>query len=962
MKKFLFYLSICSLLSFQTIKGALSNATNVAAGPCLLSSSWAGGFSGYLGANVSLQNNSSLIGQNAVSIFSYRQNDDTELYEIKINPLVDEKAYVNFFKPIKKDSEMSSAPKTEDKKSNPIYGKSIDYLVLGDAPIVVIDQDTTDEILGDTQKICLIEAKDTVRTNKVKIKDAGGNDSSKIATIAAASGTIFAAVAPNGNSFGTLNSGIAVLYLDKGYLNIADAVAGTKNNNKAIGIGLGATNNLIAITQDAALDNIVSMQWDSETKNLFIALKAKRSNSASVGGAISVISAYFSTDATLENPYKLTLEPVVTSNSSNFTLNANNEIVGFYTNSANEIWSAIYKLKILKTSTSKRYMIVNGGVIDTTAAPTALAKNKVFALPMVNNKIANKNDLTKVVSTAAEMTRATDAAAIVGAGDLPIAANVAIGDMFTFGDSVYVCLTGDSAAVDEPSKQGIFYSSAIFNKDGVIAKWTPWQRVCGSSQKIVTAVIDPTSSLFAYLSVDTAGANSMNVTQWGSGQGDGILGGSTADGSNGFVSLMSNEFNIAFGGVSEIFNFDENSPTFKSGANGLSFLAVSGYQKLLLVETGRNVAGAFLPNSGDFTTGLLRSTNGYAVDGDANSKVMAIAGGDLTNLGPISKVEISRNVLAGGTNNGWLFVSGYNGVAVLSEVNGNGWDTATGLQRGFVGITSTMSFKEIGNFSRVRTVICDDTNLYILTADSLYKIALDAANFSTVGAPSPTVTLLATAVGLTGKSYASFNDFIVSSKLGLLATSEGIFRVGDGKNIKTGVSASDLNWTEIKLDYSGGYSSSYSSAKQLFPLSATKGGFTQGGNLYLLVCDYSRRLADIYRFEVQDTSGAAIVSYSTVQKIVEAGNFKQFLSIGNYRGNIFTDGSFLFHELSQNFGSRDFVKIMQHQLNMTSYGTSRGFSIDVGVPSDAYSVGIASRNSACGSYMVPGDFGVRVNE
>jgi hypothetical protein len=77
-------------------------------------------------------------------------------------------------------------------------------------------------------------------------------------------------------------------------------------------------------------------------------------------------------------------------------------------------------------------------------------------------------------------------------------------------------------------------------------------------------------------------------------------------------------------------------------------------------------------------------------------------------------------------------------------------------------------------------------------------------------------------------------------------------------------------------------------------LSSKRGGFEQGGNLYVLAADSAWDSGSIYRFDVADTSGVN-VGNTTVQAITEANGFLHFFAIGRFRDCVKTDGAFLFH-------------------------------------------------------------------
>ncbi len=909
----------------------------------------------YLGAGTNATN----INENSVVSAYVSQNEETELNEINITGLTPEKAWVNFNRRNEKNELVEA--KDEDKVDNPAYNKAISYLGVGGGSLsVVLATDDKAPVLGNNQKICQTSG-DSVTTNAVVLRDAANVATSGIAGLAVSPGYIFAAVAPNGGNFGAANSAISLLYHDVKTTNQlvpVNAITGAGTGNTPISLDLTVANGMIALsdgTSDALLANAVDMYWDSGLSRLFIALRVARSNFANPGGAVALLVGRIDS-SDVDNKHKLILEPVVSTVTGNFTANSTDHILGFYRLDFASVWSALYKVKTLHTSTQKSYVILNGGVYNSGGVPLNIAKNKIYALPLTSaGKIAKKNDFEHVVASAADMTLATDAAAIVGGGDLPNTTHDQdVRDIFTIGDAVFVCLSGRTGDPNAPARQGIFQSAAIFDSAGKIERWTPWQRVMGSTDKVLGGNIFDSDGNFMYLTLDsvTSQTDTIKVTQWGRGENSGL---------GNLVSMLESEFPQNLGGVSQLFNFDETTRTFRQDNEDISLAVATGYKKVALVETGSRVgAGDFLPNSGGFSTNVLRTTNGFASTGVAGTKAMIISGGGVLDaLGPLCCADISRSLKGANESKGWLFVSGYDGVAVLSEANGDGWETDNGggvlqegLQRGFVGITATMSFKRLGSFSDIRRVVCDRTNLYVLTRRNLYRIPLLSNNFSSANAGGVAGTLLKTAV-----AGEVFTNFFVSSKLGLLSTNKGLFRVGDGKDITVD---NNLNWTEIKIPY-GGREYSFGGIVSFDLLSVTKGHFEQGGNLYVLEANYSHQLSDVWRFNIKDTNGANVVAPNTVQLFTEAGSFIQFFSLGRYRGGIKTDGALFFHFWSKDFGYADFLKMVSHRVNLTRY-ISRGNTINLGLGSTAYNIGIISRNPASGSWMVPGDWGLKVSE
>ncbi|MCK4265062.1 hypothetical protein KAW80_01755 [Candidatus Babeliales bacterium] len=867
---------------------------------------------------------------------------------VAFESFANERAFVNFSSG---GVDLSAAELESRKVTNPIYNNRISFLSSQNyMPVVVLRTDTT---LSNTNKICLVSDADNILTTTQKLHDADGTVTSSINGITTSNNKIFAAVLSSGGEkpFGGENSGISVVVSSTSnvFLEPADATTGAIPANKAVKLGFNPaeSDNLVAITTLATIGETIDLHYSSSLSRLYVALKVK--STTKTGGAVALLVGRIDSSDPAR-PHKLVLEPAAPLAQASFTAGSSDFIVGY--DQVDFITSSsLYKVRTLHTSTDNSYVIVNGGVTTTDA------KNKIFALPVVtentaanNGKLAQKDDFTRPATAAAQMTKATDFAAIVGAGNLPNLSTEDVREIFIVGDSVFVALSGEGS-----EKAGIFQSSALLGVDGKIERWTEWQRVMGSDDRVYGAGFDQTYAAFMYLTDNSSTTtNVIKATDWGKGVSDGLLGD--------LVSLMSTNFHIDYAGIQGLFDFSETTSSFHpAGENqNLSMAVATGYKKVALIETGGKSSSVadFVQSKGDFTNNTLSSATGYAVDGVVGTKAMVISGGVLNDIGPINSCDVSRSPLNGVDQKGWLFVAGRNGVAVLSEANGDGWDTSenVGLKSGFVGITSTMSFKQVSSFSEVRKIVCDGTNLYVLTSSSLYRLSLTANNFDG-STPSANVTTLATASVVTGSSSGLFYDFIVSSKIGLLGTSAGLFRIKNGGNI---VSDASPDFEEVTIT-DGSNVFSLGSTVQLDLASAKRGGFEEGGTLYAVSANLAFNLASAYRFKVDNTSSSAITD-ATIYPITEQDSMIQFFGFGHYRTLFRTDGALVFNQNSKHLGDTAFLKHSIMRKNLTAYGLTRGTKIDLSLPSASSNAELIVRNSASGAWMVPGDWGLRLNE
>jgi hypothetical protein len=135
-------------------------------------------------------------------------------------------------------------------------------------------------------------------------------------------------------------------------------------------------------------------------------------------------------------------------------------------------------------------------------------------------------------------------------------------------------------------------------------------------------------------------------------------------------------------------------------------------------------------------------------------------------------------------------------------------------------------------------------------------------------------------------------------------------------------------------------------------LDVQKGGFSTNGNLYALSADLSLNLAFIYRFDIQN---------GQINPIKEKAGTDYFYSFGELRTNFITDGSFGYSMLSKHFGSSEFlrnIRMIDTQNSIRSFESNLNLDLE----STAYNVGKMVQNTASGAWVIPGDWGIRVNE
>jgi len=854
--------------------------------------------------------------------------------EIQILSVAQENVFLNVVPP--KDDE--PAPVL---KPNPFFDAQITQLAfMNTLPVLTFVKGNNNP--DDNQRICLLESSLRVATNTMFLNDANSNQTNGIVGLCATRGIrksrIFALVAPSQGTFGEAGSGLALLGKDtKASLFPVDAATGEKGNK--------------AFSLDASLLQIngaptigsgpLALHWDSALQRLFIALPLSKSAlSGSTGGVALLVGRLVTENLPgQESKTRIEIEPTVGLSAGNFTQNSNNHIVGFLHGIGNATATNLYHVRTMHTMTGNSYVIVNGGT------SSGNVQNEVYALPIKQpseeepedtGKIVKKTDFTELVASVGDMTLKTDEAALVGGGTLPIQSNQAVERLFVVGNAVFACVAGDRTAVNREA--GIFQSAALFAPDGKIRSWTPWKRVMGSVDKVFGGGLDVLTGNFWYLTEDNlANKSTVKVTQWGSGEASpGLLGGDGGDVSKGLISVLKSEFPQAKRGVHQMCDF---GPTTPGLSNEFSFLVATGASKVALIETGRGVNGALTPNTGDFAT-----NKGQNIGSAANAgRVQPFTDAALTTLGPIVTADVSR--IANGGNQGWLFVGGPGGVAVLSDNAGNGWDTNAGLSAGFNNISANFSFKTIGAFDRVRRVACDGQNLYVLTDKALYRASMAANKFS----PNPVplnAEIIATPQGLIGSASDSFLDFVVVGSKAILSSTNGLFAVTPSGSIATVQDMIATNdWEEVTTQDDR----QLGAVSHLFVMHGVQGS---GANVFVMASDLALDVAVIYHFDVQESGVLAVASPSDVD---------YFFTAGEVRNAFFSDGSLGFHTHPRHFDRADFLRVVSMGADPLMVRVSDREVLLENVE-NVQNAGIMIMSSASGARLFPLDNGIQVNE
>lgn len=579
------------------------------------------------------------------------------------------------------------------------------------------------------------------------------------------------------------------------------------------------------------------------------------------------------------------------------------------------------------------------------------------------------------------------------------------------GDTIYAALA-EQRKEGASADAGIFASTAIFESNGRIRRWTGWKHVMGASNAVYNFGLDQETNNFWYLTTEnglTGDPNKVKVTQWGKGDTDGSIHEKSP-----LSSVLDKEF-APTGGIISLTDFNDTTPGFKQSSSGyewpyFSMMVATGHGMIALIQTGSQVSGVF-----DATKKFTTKTTAASTQSDATAATSKepstdtnnvfifkgehrrlstdpqSPGEDLADIGVITCAEFSR---IAEKDKGWLFVGGNGGVAVLSRSSedvppvdmGKGFDggNKTGLSQltaeGFPGSTDWQFLRltikdtdgktDINPFPNVRKLMAIGKWLYILTPQYLHRIEMKqdyfkngdlvSSNYKSFKIQDLITTLTSPydelleciPVNITKDSDVTF----------LFGTTKGLYTttISNAATITASTEIKALNNTKLgpalKFDFIG------NAATTPIPTTAVPAPApsTADGNLSVVALDEKETNLCVYRFDVQ---GETISAITHLFKDAAALT-PYFYKIGGIGPKTLeTAGPIDLYNLTNHFGN-------QMVTNIGSMPDPSNFlktdAIDLklqGVTAlKSARVGSVIRDSGSGALYIPGEFGIRVNE
>jgi len=765
-----------------------------------------------------------------------------------------------------------------------------------------------------------------VLVNTQSFGDALGAVTRNIVQIAAgtpsyfAQGLVFAAVSPSDDAAcaGQTAAGVGVAQITAAGIVPFD-VRGTNSGPRAAPL----TDELISIDGGGSINRVTGMCWNPVLNKLFVALDV------SDGVALVVGSLEIPTTSKITGKVVpgicFSLKPcIVGANGVNGSDWSDHDFI--VADADNTI--ALQSINIMNASTGFSYAVVSRD------------NDKVYAVPLVSDPknsaagmLAKKNDSTQAatVGSTTQLLLTDDAAAFVGGQEAP----AAITSVAVYGDSVFISCAGETGAT-----AGVFASQALFDVNGMIRGWSQWQSILCSSQPVYGFCRD-IGGRIKYLTTDND-RNTVCSTVWGSGHNNGWWGGTVDNRSIGLIDQLNHFFSVESGGVQSLIPFSAQSSDQRWGHTSTKISDGNS----LLVATGRNkCAVALTAQGGELVEKEQFLDSDYYREYDLST----------LDLGTITTATVSRG------DDGWLFVGGSNGIAVLSKTGGGGWGTLSDLSD-LEGLRFHTITKENGiPFSQVRQLLTDENALYVICADGVYRAEYDSDAFKASN-PAPFVAeLIATPEELCG----SVNETIISGLLEgdflFLATSRGL-RVNNVVLSAVQNNTGEHGWGLVTLTPGGTDSFGVCAQLSFIPSVNTE----TGGTLIVLTADVALNVATVYRINIPNAElgGFIVDDLGAVVHTVETPCFHASL-LGQFREYFYIDGGLMIDASS-----------MHHQFGADGNGVVRILPVSrrIGVI-DAWSEAVQPvldesvtintiagivRDPATGTIIIPGLWGIQV--
>ena len=614
-----------------------------------------------------------------------------------------------------------------------------------------------------------------------------GETTTGIVALAASDSFIFAAVRPAGigspgmsNDFGQIESGIAVIKRRPTNNSLVQTAAQSGTGDFGIKAQqLDPTSASVRINADPTIEaNEAQLTWDDQLQRLYTGLIVTTGAGANDGAKSVAVGRVNSVGA-------LTFSNIAPDGAFSAAVDTN--MVGAVgTNKS----VAAYAIEVLHVSTGPDYLIVNGG--NTT--PGNQGHNTIFALPLVNDPsnatihgtlakkdapLVNSSFVTPATVNA-DLPQSTEPAVMVGAGPLPSQASTAITNMVVDGDTIYVSLGGIQTNNNDT---GIFYSQALFDQTGKIARWTPWTKSAFPADAFAN---NTDTSAVQFFAID---ATNGRVWAVDSGQRQTLLTTGWDRGSS--LSLIEQLNNFLPSGSFSFLDLDQSTRGF-AGATVHRYALFGGNNAVVFTRTST----AFTPT---INSPQMVTTN-YTLS--ENSLLTSLPPG----AGQVRVLEYARQA-AGSTNN-YFFAGTNKGFFAFTDQNGSGFDT-TSLGELDQPPFTTFSWRKIESINgAVIDIKTTGNSLYVVTYHAkkglpeyrIYRFSYQPTISATINSQR---LIAQSGTGIFNKT-AFFNEIGIvsttpdgSQEQIVLTTNQGLYKSSRAGGVQAATSQIDAQWQLI---------------------------------------------------------------------------------------------------------------------------------------------------------------------
>lgn len=709
--------------------------------------------------------------------------------------------------------------------------------------------------------------------------------------------------------------------------------------------------------------------WDNDLQRLYIGLQSvTRDDNTKSMGILGLAMGYIDTKVGALPQAEFKIAPIVVNPiKSMFYENPGNRNIvsrgiGFYydgieaNRGQDNVQVSIPFIRSMHTSTDKYYLILQSVIAGSTSpGQGASAPNYLMALPLISNSgnPAAKGTIAAVDSKTFiplynetqpadnQFTIPTklldlppcDAGPVKIGSNGPIIMNN-IQDIFVAGDVVYVACSGKTI-----KERGIFCSSALFNQDGFICGWTPWVRVMGDAIDVKGAGLDQnTGNFYMLTSASDDNSATQNVFNTGSvsvwGKGATFI---TSDQSNNpshisvpLSRVLAEKFPQSSGGIYQIYPFDTTTPGF--AAQGFTMLVAVGNSTISLIETSKQ-QGTDLFQDYDFIEG----ENVFTFTSAELTKISSLIGAEIqVDANPVTSMK--------------LFVYGCGGIVTMT-LNPNKLTlkdalAAQGLYQSFVSDIKTPVYN---------VVRAEDFKLAALTDDGVYVLPFD-------GQLTGPLSQYLEAHSVGGSSLVSVapRDLLTSTKAVLIEGTDNGLVVLRGSALTKNVPGQIMQMFYLSPGKVG--ANHFQGLEQpngmLYVLTFAPRLLEDGETANPLV---GKQVPQIYRLSLSNDTLMIIDKKRD-------GSPRPFIQFDDFRTNFATDGSVLFNISPRDGGMVDFLRVTaipngpMLSRSMLNDQQSLQEELDLDQASKHFHVGIVKRDPGSGSLMVPGDWGLRVND